>query len=102
MSRALKPRATAALIIAPATVTDLSAPAVLGLEPRQFRDFLRIARVPHATAGQRVIARIDAVLAAIDRLAESSRGTDGKPDAEDDEPTADAILARIGRRRVPR
>ncbi|HXX68100.1 MAG TPA: hypothetical protein VEK07_13000 [Polyangiaceae bacterium] len=100
MTRALRPRATAALPVAPALVTDLTAPAVVGLEPRHFRELLRAERIPHAVVGRRVIARIEHVLAVVDRLAEGSSLATGAPGQEDDEPSADALLARIGRRRV--
>jgi len=100
--RALRPRATSSLSVVPALVSDLTAAAVVGLEPRQFREFLRVAGVPHAVVGRRAIARVDAVLEAVEKL---SRVPDGPGDASDEttsdhEPTIDQLLARIGRRRA--
>lgn len=98
MKRPLRPRATAAIAVTPACVTDLTAHVVIGFEARQFREFVRDQHVRHAVYGQRVVARVADVLDAIDRLATS--GLNEAPGAEaldEGEPTADAILARIGR-----
>jgi hypothetical protein len=97
----MRPRATAGLAIAPATVSDLTAPAVIGIEAWQFRTLLQRERVPHARLGKRVVARVDHVLAAIDRLALEAVKTEAPSvDRVDAEPTTDAILARIGRVRT--
>lgn len=102
--RPLRPTATSALAVAPVTCTDRTAPIVFGLEPRVFRGLLARQQVPHARLGKRVIARVEDVLAAIDRLASKGAADDGNEaaPAEDVEPTADAILARIGRSRAVR
>jgi len=42
--------------------------ACVGLTSRQFRAFVREHHVPHARIGRRTCARLDHVLAAIDRL----------------------------------
>lgn len=102
MKRALKPKITANLAVAPALVTDLSAPAVIGLEPRSYRAFLKSESVPHAIVGRRVVARLDHILAAVDRLAQRQR-EDAPLDRavdEDDSPSVDELLSRIGRRRI--
>lgn len=99
MKRELRARATSTLSIAPATVTDLNAPMVLGLEPRCFREFLAREKVAHARIGHRVVARLEHVLAAFDRIASDSTDS-AAPEASaqgEEEPNADAILARIGR-----
>ena len=102
-SRVLRPRATASLSVAPITVSDLTAPSVVGLEPRHFRELLRVEDIPHAVVGRRVIARVEHVLSAIDRLAASGATEVPASEAVDDaEPSADEILARIGRVRGPR
>jgi hypothetical protein len=51
-----------------AVVSDATAMACLGLTPRQFRAFVREHQVPHARIGRRTCARMDHVLATIDRL----------------------------------
>lgn len=48
-------------------VSDKSAPEQLGLSGRQFLAFVRALSVPHVKVGRRVLARADAILAAIDR-----------------------------------
>jgi hypothetical protein len=98
VKRELRPRATAALPVAPVTCSDLTAPIIFGFEPRQYREFLRAEQIPHAIVGQRVLARVEHVLAAIDRLA----AKDVSPSRvleEDDvvEPSSAALLAMIGR-----
>ncbi|HEV3189112.1 MAG TPA: hypothetical protein VGY54_01375 [Polyangiaceae bacterium] len=103
-ARALRPLATGALAVLPVTVTDQSAPAIVGLEARQFREFLRAERVRHARLGKRVIARVDDVLEALDRVA-GRQASGNEPHVErrieDAEPSADAILARLGYARTP-
>jgi len=100
----LRPKATAALSVAPATVTDRNCAAVLGLEGREFRDLLVREHVPHARRGQRVIARVEDVLLVVDRLASASSGpapASTEPSTADDGgPGVDGILARIGLRRA--
>jgi hypothetical protein len=96
-ARSMRPRATASLSILPQIVSDLTAPALVGLEPRPFRAFLRTERVPHALVGRRVVARLEHVLAAIDRLASPEPSPPTTEALDDAEPTADQILARIGR-----
>lgn len=103
MKRTLRPRATSALAIAPLLVTDLTAPVAAGLEPRAFREFVVRAGIPHVRDGHRVIVRADVLLAAIDRLARSgASATESAPasSAEEDEPSADELLRRIGRFRT--
>ena len=100
MSRPIRARVTASIAIAPVIVSDLTSAQVVGLEPRQFREFLRRANVPYAVAGRRVLARIEHVVAAIDRLAAREPIAETDAETSDVEPNADEILARIGRRRT--
>jgi hypothetical protein len=55
-------------IAAAVTFTDATAPAVVGLTPRQLRAFVREHNVPHARVGRRLVIRVDRYLEAIDRL----------------------------------
>jgi len=41
---------------------------VLGMSPRNFRDFVRKHSIPHARVYRRTIARLDRVLEALDLL----------------------------------
>jgi hypothetical protein len=111
-ARRLRPKATAALVVAPITVTDLTCAVVLGLEPRVFRELVVDARIPHARigrgkdrSGHRVIVRVEDMLAAIDRIARRGDVGDEAPaDSGDETPTptvsgVDRVLALIGRER---
>jgi len=103
ITRALRPRATDEVAPAPLTVTDRTAAALLGLEPRVFRELLASQRIPHARHGRRVIARVDLVLAAIDRMSSANDTSPSATPLEDDDGGlggVDAILARIGRKRT--
>jgi hypothetical protein len=55
-------------VIAAAVVSDATSLAVVGLSARQFRAFLVAQSVPHAKVGRRTVARLEDVLAVIDRL----------------------------------
>jgi hypothetical protein len=102
VTRALKPRATANLAIAAVLVSDRTAPAVLGLEPRVFRWLLAHRHVRHEVLGRRVVARVDDVLEALGlgdvAGAELEAVENDKPSlAPRPQTGADRILARIGR-----
>lgn len=99
MTRNVRPSAAASLCVAPVTVTDRSAPAVLGLEPRVFRELVIKLGVRHSLIGRRMIANVADVLAALDREAVTGVSPMASED-NDDEPTVDSLLARIGRRRT--
>ncbi len=103
--RALRPRATQTLVVAPATVTDLTAPAVIGLEARTFREFVGREHVPHARLGHRIVARVDDVLAALDRVARRAKddkpaSDEPAPDGDEQPETVDGVLAALGKERV--
>jgi hypothetical protein len=104
MTRPLRRRSTDSLAIAPATVSDRTAPLVLGLEPRVYRDLVARLRIRHARLGRRVIARVEDVLAALDRIAEAHDAMpEASPEPVGDEPepeTVDQVLRRQGRRRT--
>lgn len=99
-TRAIKPRATSSLAVAPVTFTDLTAPIVVGLEPRQLRDFVAKHRVPHLRDGKRLIVRVDTFLAAFDRLATMPEGALAIATDDDRPITADGVLRSLGLRRV--
>jgi hypothetical protein len=102
-ARALRPRATSAIAVAPVTVTDLTAPIIFGLEARQFRDLVRLEKIEHARIGQRVVARVDDVLDALARITtrQKAQGVDDTHVEQTSvESPADALLARLGRVRI--
>ena len=99
--RPLHPRQTDALIVTPVTVTDRTCAAVLGLEPRVYRELVVRERIPHARLGRRIVARIEDVLVAVDRLAGADAVDAPEADDVDDQPeTVDAVLAALGRERA--
>lgn len=98
MVRKLRPRATSVLVVAPIAVTDLTAPAVLGIEARPFREWLVAANVPHTRRGKRVIALVADVVAALERSSMGEPTEDGQ-DVHEAPRSVDALLARIGRQR---
>lgn len=95
-SRNLRPRATADLAVKPVTVTDLTSAIVLGLEPRQFRELVASAKVPHTRLGHRVVCRVEDVLAALERLRGDSPSAANADD--DGDVDVDDILQLVGRR----
>ena len=100
--RNLKPRATESLVVAPATVTDRSAPAVLGLDPRDFRVFVLRHRIPHVREGHRTVARVADVLEAIGRGGSAAEaGLEAREeDLEERTDGPDGVLRRVGLRRA--
>ncbi len=94
MNRSTRARPTASLAVAPATVTDRTAPLVLGA----YREFVTRLAVPHARIGRRIVARVDDVLAAFDRIARDVDDTEPATASEAFE-TADDVLRRLGRTR---
>jgi hypothetical protein len=95
-TRPLKPRATSALAIVPVTVTDRTAPAVLGLEPRVFRELVARERIPHAVIGRRIVVAAQDVLDALGRIA--ARPVEAEVDEETEPvPTASDMLRKLGR-----
>lgn len=94
--RQLRPRVTDSLSVTPATVTDRTAPVVLGLEARAFREFVLRLGVRHVTVGRRVVARVSDVLDALDRAAVAGPAVGAEQPLSD----VDAMLARLGRRRI--
>jgi hypothetical protein len=55
----------------PLLVSDATALAVVGMNSRQFRAFVREHNLPRVRAGRRTLVRVDALLAAFDRLSGS-------------------------------
>jgi hypothetical protein len=95
--RKLRPKVTARLSITPVLISDENAPAVVGLEPRQFREFVTRHGVEHARDGKRLLVRVDVFLAAIQELETAAR----QAPVDDDEGDVDAVLKRMGRKRAP-
>lgn len=97
MSRKLRPRPP--VTATPLVVSDLTSFDLIGLTGRQLRDLLAVHReVPRAIVGHRVLVRADEVLRLVDRLA---RDGESVPTTEEDQPAdADAVLAKLGRRRT--
>jgi hypothetical protein len=82
-------RATDAIAVSPATVTDRTAHLVLGLEPRSFRVLVASCGVRHVRVGRRLLARVDDILAALDAMAvEQGTGGAGEAPAPDGPETA--------------
>ena len=100
-SRALKPRATAALSLTPITITDRTCAAATGLEPKVWRALVVRLGVRHVLAGRRMIV----IAADFVRGLEQADASD-VPDADrgeggTEEPASvDSLLARIGRARI--
>jgi hypothetical protein len=98
--RPLRTRETSKLSVAPLAITDLTCAALIGIEPRVFREWLVSAAVPFIRIGRRVIARADHVLAALAGDA-ASTATPGDVEDDDSQPTSEAeVLAAIGLRRA--
>lgn len=93
-------RATAELSVTPVTVTDRTAPAVLGLEPRVYREYVIRHGVRHTMIGRRMVCRVSDVLDALDRAAVDGATTAAETVDEDAPSNVDALLERIGRRRT--
>ncbi len=94
--RALRPRATAAIAITPVIVTDLTCHAVVGLEPRHFRETVYALQIPHVDRGRRLVVLVQDFTAAIER---ASSSPETLPVIEKPLATVDDVLARVGRRR---
>lgn len=97
MPRELRPRATDALAIVPAVVTDRSAAAVVGLEAREFRELVAAKRIRHVRAGHRVIVRLDVFLEALQQHAADESAAEAPSSGPR---TVDQVLATVGRRRA--
>lgn len=101
-ARKLRPRATGSLAVAPAAVSDRTAPLVLGLEPRAFRELVVRLHIRHVRIGRRVLATVADVLAALDGAASADQEQapvvpDGSADG--DLASVDDFLGAIGRKR---
>lgn len=100
MKRVLRARKTDALAVMPATATDLSAPAVFGLEAEPFRATVRKLGCRHVIVGKRMIVTVADFVDALERAATAEQPVDRDHQVSDGEPTADQLLARIGRSRT--
>jgi len=98
VTRALKPRATSALTLQPEYVSHRTAPLVLGLEPRAFREWVAREHIPAVRIGKRLLVRLQDALAVLDRAS----GRDASQPAPEEPASAggvDRVLALVGRSR---
>lgn len=85
-------------LVAP-VVTDATAPALLGMSARAFRDAVARQRIPHVRIGARVVV----LVADLGELARAPARDDASgvlPRDDDAELDVDAVLASVGRRRA--
>jgi hypothetical protein len=75
-------------VVYPATVTQETSLAVLGLPPRRFREWVQSAQVPHRRLGKLVVVRLVDALAALAPA----------PTANDETIEAESNLQRLRRR----
>lgn len=94
-ARKLAERDTSTLAVHPVTVTDRTCAAVVGLEPRAFREAVARLKIPHAMLGRRMVVRVADFLAALDRVAAASADKLPAPRVETLE-TAEGVLAELG------
>jgi hypothetical protein len=95
VSRAIRQRATDRVAVAPVAVSDRTCAALLGLEPRAFRELLSREDVPCIRVGRRVLARVEDVEAVLCRLAGQAVHVD---DDETPQPRGvEAVLRLVGR-----
>jgi hypothetical protein len=80
-------------------ITDRSCAAVLGLEPRAYRELVARERIPHVRLGRRVVVRVADIIAALDRIAEDDGAVDEKPMGRAGPEGVDRVLGLIGRTR---
>lgn len=98
MRRPLRPRPTDRIAVAPVAVSDRTCAALLGIEPRVFRELLAREGVPIVRVGRRVLARVEDVEAVLARLA--GQPSDVEADAAPAKPGgADGVLRLVGRER---
>ncbi len=97
--RKLRPRATAALVVAPIAVTKRSAPAVLGVDSPDFHPLLDLLGVKHVHKGHQVIALVADIEAALERASTKSADDSTAARTDSTSTNVDDLLARIGRRR---
>lgn len=83
------------LAVEPLLVSDQSAPAVVGLDPRAFRELVRKNKIPHVVAGHRMLVRARDLVALVVR----GEPVSASEPPDDDDLSADEILARSGYRR---
>lgn len=95
MKRALKPRATVAAYAA--FVSQLTSLLLLGVDPRRYLDLVVPLCRGHVTElGKLRLIPLDVAVEALRSLANAEPAAP-VADTDDEAPTRDAILARIGR-----
>ncbi len=99
-NRSLRPLATDAVSVSPAVVTDRTCAAVLGLEPRAFREAVARLRIPHRIVGRRMLVCVADFMAAVRGPVVAAVPDDqSATPAPEEIGSADDLLRRIGRRR---
>ncbi len=97
--RNIRPREP--ISVAPATVTQLTCLAILGIDPRRWLEIVAKWNVRRARVGKLVVVALPTMLEAL--AAHAAEAADDSPtdDEDDGQPqTADAVLAAIGCRRT--
>jgi len=98
--REIKPRETSFVAPRAVTISDRTSAALVGLEPRAFRELVTRRKIPHVRIGDRVVVLASEFEKFIER-ASSEPSEQSEPIDVDDSPSSvDAVLARLGRRRV--
>jgi hypothetical protein len=101
LRRALRPRATESVVVAPVAITDLTAPHVVGLEPRAFRELVADLGIPHVRRGHRTLVDVEVFRRAIAAAAGSDAPSMASAEERDaPRSTASSLLHRLGRERI--
>lgn len=79
-------------------MSDATAPQLIGMSPRAFRDAVRAQRIPHVRIGARVVVLVSD-LARLARVHDDDGPELATPDDEH-ELDADDVLAELGLRRA--
>jgi hypothetical protein len=95
--RALKPKTTDALAIAPVLISDESAPAACGLTSRRFRELIAKHKIPCVRDGHRVLVRARDLEALVDRVADEANESSDAAENETGPRTPAEVLALVGR-----
>ena len=97
--RSLKPRAPIA--VSPVCITTENSLQVAGLPPRKLREALAMhPEIPRSRLGQTLLVSAEAFGQLLERLRVGGAEAPVTTGEDDAEPTADELLARLGRRRT--
>jgi hypothetical protein len=92
VARALRPRETEGLLVAPVLVSDRTAAALVGLEPRAFRAFVAEKNIPCTRIGKRLLVRATDLAEAIGK---DGVGVPSVDDEDNEGLTRAEILRRV-------